>query len=124
MEIYLYLSLYASKADDSVKYVLNKNQTTPKTGEIPISLPVLSTEPTNYNTCKNLLAVDRAYREPHQLGRQAITIVPAWSKAVLHGRRPRHAVPVPSTAHVRILVFNTPVHNEQTINDILRACLF
>ena len=48
------------------------------------------------------IAVDRAYREPHQLGRQAITIVSftviARSKTVILGRQPIYTVPAPSTA--------------------------
>ena len=47
-------------------------------------------------------AVDRANREPHQFGRQAITILPftvmARLKDIILSRQPLYTVPAPSTA--------------------------
>ena len=60
-------------------------------------------------------AVDRANREPYQLGRQAVTIfsftVMSRLKNIILGRQPLYTVPAPSTAQVGILV---PPHDEQT----------
>ena len=72
----------------SVRYGMYVNYACVCPGVIPISLPVLSTDPVNKNTCKKI-AYDRAYWKLYQLDWQAITKVTFTIKARILIPQPR-----------------------------------